>query len=129
MEFKATVRNTNLIHKINNIYDDLNEEKNLSPEIKTILVLVEEKTKILDYLFLIFFIYLCFFEKPDWCLNEKDLMIEYCNKDIYGNIYNIFLVFSLNFKSLFALTAFVMCYFNLKYLIAFSFVQKDRPFF
>lgn len=122
MNFKASVTNTNMIRKINNAYEDVKEEKNLSKEILNIIRLLEEELKHIDFLLLLYFAFICFVEKPEWCIHKKEFMSSNCEEDLYGNNYNIFFFFSLNDKMIFPGACFVMFYFTVKYLICFSFI-------
>lgn len=83
----------------------------------------------LDVIFIILFSYLCFIEKPEWCIQRKNFMVEDCQMDLYGNQYNLFIYYSFNSQYIFFLCCMVMSYFNLKYLVSYSFIQKTNNFF
>lgn len=68
MNLKVTVSNANLVRKINNAYQDVKEEEGLSEHIILIIELLEQKFYYLDVLLILYFAFLCFVEKPEWCL-------------------------------------------------------------
>lgn len=77
--------------------------------------LLEHKLWLFDLIFIIIFIYITVFNKPQWCVARKSFMTEDCSEDVYGN--NYFLLSFLPFveKGTFIIATLIMCYFNAKY--------------
>ncbi len=90
---------------------------------------MEKKLWVLDCIFITYFIFLSFFEKPFWCSQMGHKMSNDCSEDIYGNEYNLLLSFDLHQNYVFLITTFIMIYFNIKFYISYMNLKKVTRLF
>lgn len=105
--------------------EEVKEEENLSADVMRIKNLMERKIRFLDFLFIIYFCYLTFFDKPHWCEVRKERMTNDCSEDIYGNKYYLLSLFEFNNRNPFLKATFIMIYFNVKYYIIYVNIRKN----
>jgi hypothetical protein len=117
-----------LARKVNNAHQQITEEEGISSDVNRIKNLVEKKLWLIDGLLLTYFVFLTYFEKPFWCSNRGGFMTDDCREDLYGNNYNLLLFFNYHSRYVFALSAGIMAYFNLKHLISYQVLKKAQSF-
>lgn len=87
--------------------------------------LMERKIRFLDFLFIAYFSFLTFFDKPHWCEIRNERMTTDCREDIYGNNYYLLDPFSSKSRNPFLKATFIMIYFNIKYYIIYVNIRKN----
>ena len=93
----------------------MREEENLPKDVMRMRNLLEQKLWPFDLSFILYFIYLTLFSKPQWCAARSQYMTDDCQMDIYGNGYYLLEPVPLVQRGVFVLPTLIMCYFNAKY--------------
>lgn len=73
-EEKISVQLYNLARKVNNCFNEITEENEISRSAKRLKNIIEVKLWFLDAVFLLALIYFTFFDKPNWCVQKENLI-------------------------------------------------------